>query len=53
MNLEERVVEVEVASRRADGPGVLEVQSQLRSDVAGQGLGPGPDPVAWSTRASR
>ena len=41
MNLEERVVAAEVASRRADGPGVIEVQSQLRSDVAGQGLGPG------------
>ena len=40
MNLEERVVAAEVASRRADGPGVIEVQSQLRSDVAGQGLGP-------------
>ena len=40
MNLEERVVAAEVASRRADGPGVIEVQSQRRSDVAGQGLGP-------------
>ena len=29
MNLEERVVATEVASRRADGPGVIEVQSQL------------------------
>ena len=34
MNLEERVVAAEVASRRADGPGVIEVQSQLRSNVA-------------------
>ena len=41
MNLEERVVAAEVASRRADGPGVIEVQSQRRSDVASQGLGPG------------
>eukprot|EP01050_Picozoa_sp_SAG11_P041635 SAG11_NODE_18764_length_481_cov_26.413613_1_plen_41_part_01 len=30
MNLEERVVAAEVASRRADGPGVIEVQSQRR-----------------------
>eukprot|EP01050_Picozoa_sp_SAG11_P034696 SAG11_NODE_12371_length_706_cov_4.782537_2_plen_67_part_01 len=33
------MVAAEVASRRADGPGVIEVQSQRRSDVAGQGLG--------------
>ena len=50
MNLEERVVAAEVASRRADGPGVIEVQSQLRSDVAGQGLGPG---TQWSGRPVR
>ena len=29
MNLEERVVAAEVASRRADGPGVIDVQSQI------------------------
>ena len=50
MNLEERVVAAEVASRRADGPGVIEVQSQLRSDVAGQGLGPG---TQWRGRPVR
>ena len=50
MNLEERVVAAEVASRRADGPGVIEVQSQRRSDVAGQGLGPG---TQWSGRPVR
>ena len=32
MNLEERVVAAEVASRRADGPGVIEVQSQLEEN---------------------
>ena len=50
MNLEERVVAAEVASRRADGPGVIEVQSQRRSDVAGQGLGPG---TQWRGRPVR
>ena len=50
MNLEERVVAAEVASRRADGPSVIQVQSQRRSDVAGQGLGPG---TQWSGRPVR
>eukprot|EP01050_Picozoa_sp_SAG11_P010747 SAG11_NODE_1096_length_5884_cov_4.310631_5_plen_115_part_00 len=49
-SLEERVVAAEVASRRADGSGVIEVQSQRRSGVAGQGLGPG---TQWRGRPVR
>ena len=33
MNLEERVVAAEVASRRADGPGAIEVQSQRPANL--------------------
>ena len=35
------LVAAELASRRPGGPGVIEVQSRRRSDVDGQGLGPG------------